>query len=161
MLEPNTGDSFRKLLMRAAGCGVAGGLGMFIMFLGACGRRACVCTACTARACAQGGARAHSAAAALGRPLGGGWAVVSGRCGRRERAACPCCTATGVGGARFQTRRSSVLLPPCAAVGTDPYQYTSFGKVLAPWTVPAVAIISEPGRPAGWRLFLAGRPPAS
>ena len=35
MLEPNTGDSFRKLLMRAAGCGLAGGLGMFVMWLGA------------------------------------------------------------------------------------------------------------------------------
>lgn len=35
VLEPNTGDSFRKLLMRVLGAGCAGGIGMLLLFCGA------------------------------------------------------------------------------------------------------------------------------
>lgn len=35
MLEPSTGDSFRKLAMRASGAGLAGGIGVLTLLAGA------------------------------------------------------------------------------------------------------------------------------
>lgn len=39
MLEPSTGDSWRKLVLRLLGAGVAGGLSLLVLYIGA--RAAC------------------------------------------------------------------------------------------------------------------------
>lgn len=71
-------------------------------------------------------------AAAAGCVLVGGLmsaAGIRGRVPRRWRAS--------------RSRRSAAVRAARAAVGDDPTNYKTFGHVLAPWVVPAAAIISE------------------